>query len=76
MGPIGLTGPAGSNVPGSLLFLPAGVPVPAGYRFLGSYDLDLRAPAPAPANRRADDDDDDERQGKKFRLRVNVYRKQ
>jgi hypothetical protein len=73
MGPIGLTGsegPAGPAIQGSLLFLPAGVTPPAGYVFVGSYQMELR-PNVALADKK-----DESKGGSEVKLSVNVYRKQ
>jgi hypothetical protein len=63
----GETGPAGEGlIPGSLLFLPAGVAPPTGYVFVGSYQLNLR---PNVAGT-------EDRGGPEVRVGVNVYQRQ
>jgi hypothetical protein len=70
MGLIGPEGPPGPAVAGSLLFLPAGVAAPAGYAFVGSYQLEMR-PIVAMPNKK-----DESKGGGEVKLGVNVYRKQ
>ncbi|HEX6163507.1 MAG TPA: choice-of-anchor L domain-containing protein [Vicinamibacterales bacterium] len=72
-GATGATGPAGSNaaaVPGSLLYLPAGVAPPPGYVFVGSFQQSLRPNVALPNGRTETNG------GAEVKLFVNVYRKQ
>lgn len=70
----GATGPAGPTgeglISGSLLFLAEGVAPPAGYALVGSYELDLVTPVPTPGQNAAN------AQGRKTRIRLNVYVRQ
>jgi len=79
MGPQGIqgltgpTGPAGTDataVPGSLLYLPAGVSPPPGYLFVGSFHQSLR-PNEAMPNGKTETNG-----GPEVKLSINVYRKQ
>ena len=57
----GLQGPAGvgTSVEGALVFVPAGFPAPAGYELVGTFDVE---PSGGP-------------RGRKFQLRLDIYRR-